>query len=146
MLATSSTSLGTGNMLLVASLVAALGSFIARGAETQVQAAGKDNGDGKPSGKSGGSGGWRGVVGEVVEDFQRSIRTVVEIWDQRLLRSAFLYAVFYSAVMGLNLMEKRAAARRSGLSRETYAGSMGANQICEQSPAYMRYVNDPSIL
>ena len=132
MLATSSTSLGTGNMLLVASVVAALGSYIARGAESQVQGYSKDSDDGKPSvGKTGG-GDSRGVIGEIVEDFQRSMRTLAEIWDQRLLRSAFLYAVFYSSVMGLNLMEKRSAARRSGLSKETYAGSMGANQICEQ--------------
>ena len=143
MLATSSSVLGTGNLLLVASAVAVLGSYIARGAETQVQAAGKENGEGKaPGGKAAGDGGWRGIAREIVEDFNRSVRSVAEIWDQRLLRSAFLYALFYSSVMGLNLMEKRAAARRSGLSKESYAGSMGANQICKPSHLTLEDVSD----
>lgn len=126
MLATSSASLGTNNLLLVACGMAAVGSQVALGAEAHMVGSSKDSGDGK----AGGSWEWRGVLGELVEDFQRTTRTVLEIWDQGLLRSAFLYAVFYSSVMGLNLMEKRSAARRSGLSRESYTSSMGTNQIC----------------
>ena len=130
-LASASAAVGADNMVALCGLVSLCASLVAGAAEKHTYSRQpstsslKDDADIKENSKP------FNVVDEIVSDFRRSMSTIVDIWDSRLLRSAFLYALFYSVIMGIKTIEKRSAARRNGLSRESYASFMGENQICK---------------
>ena len=69
------------------------------------------------------------VLQIVYLEFQSNLKTLAEIWNNTLLRSAFLYTLFNSCSIGLNLLERTSAAKRNGLDKNTFAEVMGANQF-----------------
>jgi hypothetical protein len=92
LLATSADTLGTETLVLVCFVLASVGSVVVQAAERHTTQSGSADAQPKTQSEAAVS---QGVLAGVVSDLRKSVAAVAEIWDHRLLRSAFVYAVLY---------------------------------------------------